>query len=420
MTSANIMPAMSEGRYEDALDMILSVMEMKGKTARYLLEKEAWDVFMVLFGESDLVGHHFWRFTDPRSPLFTETRSAKVREAIYLVYAKLDEMLPTAACDACPARQRAADRFRPRLRRIGRPGHLHEQVALRRGVPEVQERPAGRRSDDEGGPRRPSTGACASLPPAIKTHIFRKRTEIANKMESYLRFGGIDWSGTTAFSEELPYLQTIWINVKGREPEGIVEPGAEYDSPDGPSSRAADEAGRTRSRVSRSSTRCCTGIRSTTGPHKERSPDLVIVRTRYPDGYAYQGKSTRQSSPPAAIERIDPGSPGADAFYSSKSGTHRDMGIFIAQGPMIPAGSVIEGARLMDIAPTLLYLLGEPIPNDMDGRALTRALDPAFVEGRETVSGPATSQTAGSEDATYSTEDEAEISKRLQELGYLE
>ena len=46
---------------------------MKGKTAQYLLQREPWDVFMVLFGESDLVGHHFWRFTDPRSPLYAKS-----------------------------------------------------------------------------------------------------------------------------------------------------------------------------------------------------------------------------------------------------------------------------------------------------------------------------------------------------------
>ena len=416
MTSANIMPAMSEGRYEDALDMILSVMEMKGKTARYLLEKEAWDVFMVLFGESDLVGHHFWRFTDPRSPLYTETGSARVREAIYLVYSKLDEMLPMllAACPENSVRLVVSDH--------GFGGSGDRVIFMNKWL--ADEGFLKFKSDRPGGGLTMKAVQSAKywglrfLPPGVKTHIFRKRTEIANKMESYLRFGGIDWSGTVAFSEELPYLQTIWINVRGREPEGVVEPGAEYDAlvvhlrerlmkwVDPISGEPVVDAVLHRDQIYE-------------GPHKERSPDLVI-RTRYPDGYAYQGKSTRQSSPPAAIERIDPGSPGADAFYSSKSGTHRDMGIFIAQGPMIPAGSVIEGARLMDIAPTLLYLLGEPIPNDMDGRALTRALDPAFVEGRETVSGPATSQTAGSEDATYSTEDEAEISKRLQELGYLE
>ena len=87
---------------------------------------------------------------------------------------------------------------------------------------------------------------------------------------------------------------------------------------------------------------------------------------------------------------------------------------------MIPAASTIEGARLMDVAPTLLYLLGESIPNDMDGQALIRALDPSFVEGRELIGAPVDSQTAGTEDATYSTEDEAEIAKRLQELGYLD
>lgn len=51
---------------------------------------------------------------------------------------------------------------------------------------------------------------------------------------------------------------------------------------------------------------------------------------------------------------------------------HRPYGVFVMRGPGIRADEIIYGASLLDIAPTILALLGQPIPGDMDGRPLTR------------------------------------------------
>ncbi len=416
VTSANIMPLMSEDRHEEALDLILTTLEMKGKTARYLLEREPWDVFMVLFGESDLIGHHFWRFTDPHSPLYCHSASSRVSDAIYQVYAKLDEMLPMLL-EACPR-----DSVRLLVSDHGFGGSGDRIIYMNKWLADE-----GFLTFEGGSPKGGLTFRAVNtakywglrfLPPAVKTHIFRRRQGIANRMEAYLRFAGIDWSKTKAFSEDLPYLQSIWINVKGREPEGIVEPGGEYD----------EVVAQLRERLT-AWTDPISGEQVVDeilhrdevygGPHVARSPDL-LVRVKYPDGYAYQGKSSRQSSPTAAIERVKLDEPGAQKFYASKSGSHRDFGIFLAAGPMIPGGKSIEGARLMDVAPTILYLLGQPVPEDMDGVVLTDALEPEFVASRPLVSGAGDTQTADSEAITYTPEDEAVISKRLQDLGDLE
>ena len=56
--------------------------------------------------------------------------------------------------------------------------------------------------------------------------------------------------------------------------------------------------------------------------------------------------------------------------YAEMTGHHRPDGIFFALGKPFVAGKQIEEARLLDVAPTLLHLLGLPIPSDMDGRVL--------------------------------------------------
>ncbi len=415
--SANIMPLMNQDRHEEALDAILAALEMKGRTARYLLEREAWDLFMVLFGESDLIGHHFWRFCDPNSPLYTASNSRRVSQAIFEVYRKLDDMLPMLLA-ACPE-----DSVRVICSDHGFGGSGDRVIYMNKWLADE-----GFLAFSGGGPKAGAGFKLVNfaklwglkvLPPAVKAYIFRKRQGIANRMESYLRFGGIDWSRTEAFSEELPYLQTIWINVKGREPEGIVSPGREYDEV-----------------VARLKERLYAWIDPGTGekvvsevqhrdeiydgPYRERSPDL-IVRTNHPGGYAYQGKSSRQARPAAAVERLRMDAPGSMKFYAAKSGTHRDYGIFLAAGPMIAAGRRVQGARLMDVIPTVLYLLGESVPQDMDGVILKQALQPEFVASHPVVASESDAQPIHADDTpTYSPEDELVIGQRLQDLGYLE
>jgi hypothetical protein len=69
--------------------------------------------------------------------------------------------------------------------------------------------------------------------------------------------------------------------------------------------------------------------------------------------------------------------------HPNKSGTHREMGILAIWGRGARRGGSIEGARLVDILPTLLTLLDAPIALDLEGQVLQEALDPVFVLDHE-------------------------------------
>ena len=56
------------------------------------------------------------------------------------------------------------------------------------------------------------------------------------------------------------------------------------------------------------------------------------------------------------------------------SGTHRMNGIFMAYGAAIRPGAVSEEASLYDLAPTIMHLMGEPVPEHMDGRVLSEVI----------------------------------------------
>jgi hypothetical protein len=55
-------------------------------------------------------------------------------------------------------------------------------------------------------------------------------------------------------------------------------------------------------------------------------------------------------------------------------------GIFFAEGPAIEPGASSEGAHIMDIAPTVLYLMDLPLLDSMDGKILKQVINEDFIE----------------------------------------
>jgi hypothetical protein len=72
----------------------------------------------------------------------------------------------------------------------------------------------------------------------------------------------------------------------------------------------------------------------------------------------------------------------------------------------------------MDIAPTALYLLGLPIPEDLEARLLEEVLEPEMLRERAPSAGPPLPAREAAE-AALSAEDRAKVEERLRELGYL-
>jgi arylsulfatase A-like enzyme len=97
-------------------------------------------------------------------------------------------------------------------------------------------------------------------------------------------------------------------------------------------------------------------------------------------------------------------------------------GIFAVKGPGVERDKEIEGAKIVDIAPTVLYLLGLPVPSDMDGRVLEAAFLPEYVRDNplecETLSEEEEETDLTSE--VYDQEESNRIAERLRNLGYID
>jgi len=188
----------------------------------------------------------------------------------------------------------------------------------------------------------------------------------------------IDWSRTKAWGAG-GYYGRLFMNVAGREPEGIIPP-EDYE-------------------LERSE--LVARLEAITDPDGRNigtvafRPEDVYreVRNVPPDLIVYFGDLNWRSV----------GSVGLRSAWTFENDTgpddanHSQHGIFVLHDPLAPAhGQDLGTVSIYDVAPTLLGLLGQPVPDGIRGHALAREPD-----------------------AVYSDEEEEIVTQRLRDLGYL-
>ena len=342
------------------------------------------DLVTIVFAESDTVGHHYWRDHDANSPRHDPDASPTRKQAIRSVYAALDS--------ACGEIREAFGSDRPCLvvSDHGMGGAAREVVHLNRYLADcgLLARRTARHTPFDTLARTARDTALRWLPPMLAQRIFRKARAAAARLESTARFGGINWSKTIAFSEEANTLPGVWINVRGREPSGCVEPD-EYEKVRDQvieclESWKRPDGGPVIARALRRE-----AVYS--GPYMERAPDLLLELAMC-DGYGLSLVPTPWSEPTSAFRTL-PKEAWGGGRGRGMNGTHRSDGIFIAShlGDLQPNA---RPARLGEVATWMAELLG--------------------LAWR-----PSGSDTAGTR-REYTEQEDAIIAARLRALGYLE
>jgi predicted AlkP superfamily phosphohydrolase/phosphomutase len=409
-------------RPDKALRAILSTVDQKIRCARYLYRKEPWDVFMVVLGETDMTGHLFWKYHDPRSPLHVPPATDAWRDAILSVYQRADGLIGDLLAEAWPSTTTllvsdhgfggAGDTAVSLNLWLAQEGFLRFQVAPPDGSRfSLQTRAAEWAT---AGVDRLKRLGRRVLPSALKAWVFRTRRGMVNRMESYLRFGIIDWENTAAFADENPYYPQIWLNVRGREPYGKVEPGEAYESlRDTLVQRLREWTDpETGEPVVRDALKREAAYR---GPCVNKSPD-ILIQWNLKRGYSYVPRRSEPQRSRAPLRKLQ-----ASERESLKSGAHRDLGVLAMAGEPIRPRAALRDARIVDVAPTVLHLVGLPIPDDMDGRVLEEVMEEGFLRASPVryVGGDAP-EASGPAEEGYSSEDTAVIEERLKSLGYIE
>ncbi len=231
---------------------------------------------------------------------------------------------------------------------------------------------------------------------------------------AYSAFTSIDWSRTKAYcSEVLASPPSIWINLKGVKPQGIVEP-ADYEALVGLIIRNLAELKDPRTgqpvinRVYRRD-------EIFHGPFANEGADLVLDWWSENSLFSTQPSFPEDTDKPALMIREH-----KPSETSEWGGTHRLHGILVARAPALKAGTEIENPHLIDVAPTILHILGVPVPEDMDGSVLVDAFRPEFLAQHPVTAGVASGTSEGDRPSGYTDEESAKVEERLQALGYLE
>jgi predicted AlkP superfamily phosphohydrolase/phosphomutase len=148
------------------------------------------------------------------------------------------------------------------------------------------------------------------------------------------------------------------------------------------------------------------------GPFLERAPDLIVVWKDYAyysrQRFGEREKTIFQTQLVRPLSTIE-----MNAY-------HKLEGIFVINGKEILGGKEIQGAKIIDVAPTVLHLMGLPVPANMDGMVLTEVFSPSFLEEHPiTYDGPTQGGMAKEAGKVLSEDEEETVKARLRALGYL-
>jgi predicted AlkP superfamily phosphohydrolase/phosphomutase len=146
------------------------------------------------------------------------------------------------------------------------------------------------------------------------------------------------------------------------------------------------------------------------GDYVDDGPDLILewADVRLRDGI----RCGDIVIPPEEIEKNE--------LHKILTGEHRPYGILLMKGEMIQRSFRIADGSILDIAPTVLYIAGQPIPRTVDGRVLLEAFSESFRARNPVGYTDVVYAIKSEEEFSFTVEESLEIEERLRGLGYIE
>lgn len=387
--------------------------ERRAQLCQHLMRTRPTDLIMIHFFAVDQIQHYFWHYMDSSHPLYDPEGARFLGDVIKEIYRTIDRLvgellslLPQETSVIVLSDHGAGPLSTRRIfinNLLASLGLLHFKEA-ERAAPSMS-------AAAHLAMKRVDAFIRRHLPSRLKTWLTWAFPETRDLFESYLAIGQIDWSATKAYCNE-KFGSSIWVNLKGVRPNGIVEPGSEYDKLLAFITQKLYEI-KDPETGSQLITRVYRKEEIYSGPFLDKAPDLLIDEWQ---GLTFQPSLSavkHKEGPIVASERPTGRSVG------KKTGSHRYDGILLLKGAPFKVGQTLEGAQIIDMAPTILYLMGLPVPDDMDGKVLTEVLKEEYLARHPVVYRKADNGDQTTEQ-TYSAEDVRKVEERLKSLGYLE
>jgi predicted dehydrogenase/predicted AlkP superfamily phosphohydrolase/phosphomutase len=338
---------------------LLAAVAKKTQVVKWLMDKKDWDFFLVVFGESHPAGHYFWHYHD--ESYIAHSKDKPGLTALRDVYAALDkaigEIAESAGMDTTVILT-SGDGMGPNYSGSHILNDLLARMKLFNNIPV---------SVNGGNPSAAKADLMSTarnmIPKPLRVAVSRALLprSLNEKLSLRWKTAGISWQHTRAFLIENANEGYIRINLKGREPEGTVESGKEYED-------LCEEIYQTvRSAINPASGKLAAHTVYKTddiyhGPCRSHMPDIIV-------NWNDDGKITtelltekyglaRSSQPGYAIT----------PYYT---GNHRPTAFAVTVGPEVPRGTIIDGTDILDLAPTILVHFGITPPGYMPGKVIT-------------------------------------------------
>ena len=407
----------TDDRRDKILESLIRIENRRTQIAAYLLKKYPVDVMMLVYTATDTAQHFFWNYMDPTHPSHDPSGAEKYRDAILKIYRTIDADIATLLdaippeCTVIVLSDHGGGAVSGKVIHLNQ--YLHELGLL------------AYKNGSTGSPGR-LLHRCVSgvdgylrgcLSPRQKTAIARFFPTLREKWESYATaLNVIDWPKTQAYCLEfLAFPSEMWINLEGRTPHGTVKPGADYEKviellTENLSSLCDDSTGqRLIQKVYRKD-------EVYQGPYIDQAPDLMF------SWWEHGSLESRKSSAGAQHPSLRAYAEAREELAASWSGTHRLQGILLLKGAPFRAGLTLSQAHITDVAPTLLYLLGLPVPTEMDGKVMVDAFDEGFIASHpvEYQENALLMHASRPSAAVYTLQETAKIQERLKDLGYID
>ena len=392
----------AEGNVDAVLDELFDELEYKAKVAEYLMTRYEWDAFFQYFWGTDRIQHELWHIIDDQHPRHKQQEARVYRDRVLGYFRRVDEILGRLIelCGKEPLVLIASDHG------FG-PAHKYCSLniwLLQEGFLKLKPQVATRLKKlmfSIGLTPEFAFKLTRKIPGAIRPARGVSSQPGASKLlgKFFLSFNDVDWTRSVAFSKG-NYGQ-IYVNLRDREPNGIVGDD-QYE--------AVREAIIDRLSVLKDPRTGGSWVGQVfrrediyNGPLLSDAPDIAFL--------------------PADMRYLPLGN--AD-FTSNKfmvdafgiSGCHRMNGVMIANGDGIERAHTVSSAKIYDMAPTLLYLMSQSVPEDMDGRVLTEMITEEYASAHS-IQFSTGGDDPGPSSLEYSDEDNADVIERLKSLGYV-
>jgi len=397
------------------IEKVLATIQNRTNIAKYLMRHKDWSFLITVYMAPDRAQHALWRHMDSTHPQHVPEEAEKYGHVIKQIYEKIDQSMGELLGEVGDETtviimsDHGAGPYKKVL-------NLSKWLEMNGFLCFKDRNLSGftvsilYRQSLHSILKHLFFGLKRCLPKSLRTALSATLPSIKDKWVSHLFFSEVDWSRTRAYA--MDNYGNIFINLKDREPNGIVDP-TEYESTrdsiieklrelrDPDTGEAVLGQVYKREELYR-------------GIYTTHAPDLIIL---WKD-FNYYTRQTLVSEEVALFE--PPGKFGGRQI--EHSACHRLDGIFIAMGKEIVTGKIINGAQIIDLAPTVLYLLGLPVSTDMDGRVLKDVINSKYLEQHPVryFDVEQTPSDSGRKKETYSSDEAKIVQQRLRDLGYIE